>query len=103
MISLGDWSRGQVLAEQGAGVVLVAVGLVVVLLIFGLIEALVAPSSLPTFISCRHMESPRKSRPCCTWFPSVRRTVTLKRSTTRLTGFQPAKIRRCKLKTKFAQ
>jgi uncharacterized membrane protein len=39
-----------VLAEQGRGVVSVAVGLVAVLLVSGLIEALVTPSSLPTFV-----------------------------------------------------
>jgi uncharacterized membrane protein SpoIIM required for sporulation len=50
VISPGDRPRGQVLAEQGRGVVSVAVGLVGVLLISGLIEALVTPSSLPTFV-----------------------------------------------------
>ncbi|OIN78271.1 stage II sporulation protein M [Mycobacterium malmoense] len=50
VISPGDRPRGQVLAEQGRGVVAVAVGLVAVLLVSGLIEALVTPSSLPTFV-----------------------------------------------------
>ena len=50
VISPGDRPRGQVLAEQGRGVVSVAVGLVGVLLVSGLIEALVTPSSLPTFV-----------------------------------------------------
>jgi len=50
VISPGDRPRGQVLAEQGRAVVSVVVGLVVVLLVSGLIEALVTPSSLPTFI-----------------------------------------------------
>ena len=50
VISPGDRPRGQVLAEQGRAVVSVAVGLVGVLLVSGLIEALVTPSSLPTFV-----------------------------------------------------
>ncbi|KAA0097603.1 stage II sporulation protein M [Mycolicibacterium sp. P1-18] len=50
VVSPGDRPRGQVLAEQGRAVVSVAVGLVVVLLVSGLIEALVTPSSLPTFV-----------------------------------------------------
>ncbi|MGA7049729.1 MAG: stage II sporulation protein M [Mycobacterium sp.] len=50
VISPGDRPRGQVLAEQGRGVVSVAVGLAGVLLVSGLIEALVTPSSLPTFL-----------------------------------------------------
>ncbi len=50
VIAPGDRPRGQVLAEQGRGVVSVAVGLVGVLLVSGLIEALVTPSSLPTFV-----------------------------------------------------
>jgi uncharacterized membrane protein SpoIIM required for sporulation len=50
VISPGDRPRGQVLAEQGRAVVSVAVGLVAVLLVSGLIEALVTPSSLPTFV-----------------------------------------------------
>ncbi len=50
VIAPGDRPRGQVLAEQGRGVVSVAVGLVGVLGVSGLIEALVTPSSLPTFV-----------------------------------------------------
>ncbi|MDX1871311.1 stage II sporulation protein M [Mycolicibacterium sp. 120266] len=50
VIAPGDRPRRQVLAEQGRAVVAVAAGLVVVLLISGLIEALVTPSSLPTFL-----------------------------------------------------
>ena len=50
VVSPGDRPRGQVLAEQGRAVVSVAVGLVAVLLTSGLIEALVTPSSLPTFL-----------------------------------------------------
>ena len=50
VISPGDRPRGQVLAEQGRGVVSVAVGLVGVLLVSGLLEALVTPSSWPTFV-----------------------------------------------------
>jgi uncharacterized membrane protein SpoIIM required for sporulation len=50
VIAPGDRPRGQVLAEHGRGVVSVAVGLVGVLLVSGLIEALVTPSSLPTFV-----------------------------------------------------
>lgn len=49
VVSPGDRPRGQVLAEQGRAVVSVAIGLVVVLLVCGLIEALVTPSTLPTF------------------------------------------------------
>jgi len=49
VISPGNRRRTQVLAEQGRAVVAVAVGLVVVLLVSGLIEAMVTPSSLPTF------------------------------------------------------
>jgi len=50
VISPGNRPRTQVLAEQGRAVVAVAVGLVAVLLVSGLIEALVTPSSLPTFV-----------------------------------------------------
>ncbi len=50
VISPGDRPRAQVLAEQGRAVVSVVLGLVVVLLASGLIEALVTPSSLPTFV-----------------------------------------------------
>jgi uncharacterized membrane protein SpoIIM required for sporulation len=50
VISPGDRPRAQVLAEQGRAVVSVVVGLVAVLLVSGLIEALVTPSSLPTFV-----------------------------------------------------
>jgi uncharacterized membrane protein SpoIIM required for sporulation len=50
VVSPGNRPRGQVLAEQGRAVVAVAVGLVAVLLVSGLIEAMVSPSSLPTFV-----------------------------------------------------
>jgi uncharacterized membrane protein SpoIIM required for sporulation len=50
VVSPGNRPRGQVLAEQGRAVVAVAVGLVAVLLVSGLIEAMVTPSSLPTFV-----------------------------------------------------
>jgi uncharacterized membrane protein SpoIIM required for sporulation len=50
VISPGNRPRVQALAEQGRAVVAVAVGLVAVLLVSGLIEALVTPSSLPTFV-----------------------------------------------------
>ena len=50
VIAPGNRPRGQVLAEQGRAVVAVAVGLIAVLLVSGLIEALVTPSSLPTFV-----------------------------------------------------
>jgi uncharacterized membrane protein SpoIIM required for sporulation len=50
VVSPGDRPRGQVLAERGRAVISVAGGLVVVLLVSGLIEALVTPSSLPTFV-----------------------------------------------------
>ncbi|TVY00053.1 stage II sporulation protein M [Mycolicibacterium porcinum] len=49
VIAPGDRPRGQVLAEQGRAVVTAAIGLAVVLLVSGLIEALVTPSSLPTW------------------------------------------------------
>ncbi|CDO28925.1 stage II sporulation protein M [Mycolicibacterium porcinum] len=49
VIAPGDRPRGQVLAEQGRAVVAAAIGLAVVLLVSGLIEALVTPSSLPTW------------------------------------------------------
>lgn len=49
VIAPGDRPRGQVLAERGRAVISVAGGLVVVLLVSGLIEALVTPSSLPTY------------------------------------------------------
>lgn len=50
VIAPGNRPRGQVLAEQGRAVVAVAVGMIAVLLVSGLIEALVTPSSLPTFV-----------------------------------------------------
>lgn len=50
VIAPGDRPRGQVLAEQGRAVVAAAIGLAVVLLVSGLIEALVTPSSLPTWM-----------------------------------------------------
>ncbi|GIH22081.1 membrane protein [Acrocarpospora phusangensis] len=49
VVSPGPRPRGQVLAEQGRAVMTVVVGLIVVLLVAGLIEALVTPSSLPTW------------------------------------------------------
>jgi uncharacterized membrane protein SpoIIM required for sporulation len=49
VVDPGHRPRGQALAEQGRAVTSVAGGLVVVLLVSGLIEALVTPSSLPTF------------------------------------------------------
>ncbi|MEU8266761.1 stage II sporulation protein M [Sphaerisporangium sp. NPDC049002] len=45
----GPRKRTEALAEQGRAVVAVALGLVVVLLVSGLIEAMVTPSSLPTW------------------------------------------------------
>ncbi|RBQ16527.1 stage II sporulation protein M [Spongiactinospora rosea] len=45
----GPRRRGEALAEQGRAVMSVALGLIVVLLVSGLIEALVTPSSLPTW------------------------------------------------------
>ncbi|GAT05178.1 transmembrane protein [Mycolicibacterium fortuitum subsp. acetamidolyticum] len=50
VIAPGDRPRSQALAEQGRAVVAAAIGLAVVLLISGLIEALVTPSSLPTWM-----------------------------------------------------
>ncbi len=50
VIAPGDRPRGQVLAEQGRAVVAVAVGLVGVLAVAGLIEAVVTPSSWPTWL-----------------------------------------------------
>lgn len=50
VVAPGDRPRGQALAEQGRAVGSVAVGMVAVLLVSGLIEALVTPSSLPTFV-----------------------------------------------------
>ena len=50
VVSPGNRPRGEVLAEQGRAVVAVAVGLVGVLLVSGLIEAMVTPSTLPTFV-----------------------------------------------------
>jgi uncharacterized membrane protein SpoIIM required for sporulation len=50
VISPGNRPRRQVLAEQGRAVVSIAVGLVAVLLVSGFIEAVVTPSSLPTFL-----------------------------------------------------
>ncbi|GII61401.1 membrane protein [Sphaerisporangium krabiense] len=49
VIDPGPRRRAEALAEQGRAVVSVALGLVVVLLVSGLIEALVTPSSLPTW------------------------------------------------------
>lgn len=49
VIAPGDRPRGQVLAQRGRAIVAVAGGLVLVLLVSGLIEALVTPSSLPTW------------------------------------------------------
>ncbi|WP_214107607.1 stage II sporulation protein M [Acrocarpospora catenulata] len=49
VVAPGHRPRGQVLAEQGRAVMTVVIGLVVVLLVAGLIEALVTPSSLPTW------------------------------------------------------
>lgn len=48
-IDPGPRRRAEALAEQGRAVVAVALGLVVVLLVSGLIEAMVTPSSLPTW------------------------------------------------------
>lgn len=50
VISPGDRPRRQALAEQGRAVVSIAVGVLVVLLVSGFIEAVVTPSSLPTFL-----------------------------------------------------
>jgi uncharacterized membrane protein SpoIIM required for sporulation len=48
-IDPGPRKRTEALAEQGRAVMSVALGLVVVLLVSGLIEAMVTPSSLPTW------------------------------------------------------